>query len=153
MPEAQQPNEEIIEKVCSYLRNWFQIDSYTGKIEIINGALSSTYNLHPDCYFRIINSRKNDGVYKYPLTTLNDETFEGAIIVMALPKSFISLLLRIEAYETKYSNNPLVFSPFTSESFGNYSRSGGIGSKDTNTDKSGTWQGAFGSELARWRKL
>ncbi len=151
------PNENTIFRVCSYLRNWFDRNQphYSGTVTIANGALSETYGLKAGQYFRIVGSSINDGVYKYPVTTLNDETFNGSIIGMSIPLPVIETMKKIEAWETKYADvNGVNMSPFNSESFGGYSyskSSGGAG--DSTKDKSGTWQGAFGAELQPWRKI
>lgn len=149
-------SENTIYRVCTYLRNWFDRNTnrYVGHIVIENGALAETYGLLSGQYFRIIGSLKNDGVYEYPVTALQDESFDGAVIGMAIPAAFIELLEKIEAWETKYADvNSANMSPYSSESFGGYSRSGGGGNSDTTKDKSGTWQGAFGAELQAWRKM
>ena len=151
------PSENTIFEVCQYLKNWFDRNQikYFGNIAISNGALSETYGLKSGQYFRIIGSTlNNDGVYQYPITTLTDETFDGVIWGMSLPKAFIALLNDIEAWKTKYASvDSAAMSPYTSESFGGYSKSGGAGSSDTNKDKSGTWQGVFGARLAPYRKM
>lgn len=154
---ASLPNENTIFRVCSYLRNWFDRNQlhYSGTVTITNGALSETYGLKAGQYFRIVDSSVNDGVYKYPVTTLNDETFNGSIIGMSIPLPVLEVMKKIEAWETKYADvNGVNMSPFNSESFGGYSyskSSGGAG--DSTKDKSGTWQGAFGAELQPWRKI
>ena len=155
------PSENTIFEVCSYLKNWFDRNQpkYFGNVSIINGALSETYDLKVGQYFRIVDSTLNDGVYLYPITTLTDETFDGAIWGMALPKPFIALLDDIEAWKAKFNSldtqdGKQAMSPFNSESFGGYSYSksnGGTG--DTSKDKSGTWQGVFGARLAPYRKM
>ena len=151
------PSENTIFEVCQYLKNWFDRNQpkYIGKITINNGALSETYGLKVGQYFRIIDSALNEGVYRYPLTTLTDETFNGAIWGMSLPKAFLSLLDDIETWKTKYASaDSVAMSPFTSESVpGVYSYSKNSGGNDTTTDKSGTWQGAFGARLAPYRKM
>lgn len=150
------PSENTIFEVCSYLKNWFDRNQpkYFGNVSIINGALSETYDLKVGQYFRIVGSTLNDGVYQYPITTLTDETFDGAIWGMSLPKAFIALLNDIEAWKTKYASaNSAAMSPFNSESFGGYSYSKSSGAGDTNKDKSGTWQGVFGARLAPYRKM
>lgn len=151
------PSENTIFEVCQYLKNWFDRNQlrYIGDITIENGALSETYGLKVGQYFRIVDSTLNEGVYKYPLTTLTDETFNGAIWGMALPKAFIALLDDIEAWKAKYASaDSVAMSPFTSESVpGVYSYSKNSGGNDTTTDKSGTWQGAFGARLAPYRKM
>lgn len=150
------PSENTIFEVCNYLKNWFDRNQpkYFGNVSIINGALSETYDLKVGQYFRIVGSTLNDGVYQYPITTLTDETFDGAIWGMALPKPFIALLDDIETWKTKYASaDSAAMSPFNSESFGGYSYSKSSGAGDTNKDKSGTWQGVFGARLAPYRKM
>jgi hypothetical protein len=151
------PNESTIFRVCSYLRNWFDNTQtkYAGEIVIENGALQQTYNIKFGQYFRIVGSSLNDGVYKYPITVLNDETFNGLIAPMAIPASVLEIMDKIEAWVTKYADvNGVNMSPFNSESFGGYSYSksaGGAG--DSTQSKAGTWQGTFGAELQPWRKM
>lgn len=155
------PSENTIFEVCQYLRNWFDRKQphFVGDITIENGALQQTYGLKVGQYFRIVGSTLNDGVYQYPVTTLTDETFTGAVWGMALPNIFIELLNDIEAWKNKFNSldtrdGQQTMSPFNSESFGGYSyskSSGGAG--DTSKDKSGTWQGVFGARLAPWRKM
>lgn len=154
------PSENTIFEVCQYLKNWFDKNRYMGEIQIENGALSESYGLLANQYFRIVGSAlNNDGVYQYPITTLTDETFDGAIWAMSLPRAFIALLDDIEAWKARFNSldtqdGKQAMSPFNSESFGGYSYSksnGGTG--DTNKDKSGTWQGVFGARLAPYRKM
>ena len=154
------PSENTRFEVCQYLKNWFDKNRYMGEIQIENGALSESYGLLANQYFRIIGSTlNNDGVYQYPITTLTDETFDGAIWGMSLPRAFIALLDDIEAWKARFNSldtrdGKQAMSPFNSESFGGYSYSksnGGTG--DTNKDKSGTWQGVFGARLAPYRKM
>jgi hypothetical protein len=151
------PSENTIFEVCQYLKNWFDKNQpkYIGKITINNGALSETYGLKVGQYFRIVGSTLNEGVYKYPLTTLMDETFNGAIWGMALPSAFVALLDEIETWKTKYASvDSAAMSPFSSESVsGVYSYSKNTGGNDTTKDKSGTWQGVFGARLAPYRKM
>lgn len=150
------PSENTIFEVCQYLKNWFDKNHYVGEIQIENGALSESYGLLANQYFRIVGSTlNNDGVYQYPITTLTDETFDGAIWAMSLPRAFIALLDDIEAWKTKYASvDSAAMSPFSSESVsGVYSYSKNTGGNDTTKDKSGTWQGVFGARLAPYRKM
>ena len=152
------PNESTIFRVCSYLRNWFDRNQqhFTGIITIQNGALAETYGLNVGQYFRIVGSRaNNDGVYKYPVTVLNDEVFNGSIIGMSIPLPVLGIMEKIEEWESKYANvSGAAMSPFSSESIsGVYSYSKSTGANDTSKDKSGTWQGTFGAELSAWRKI
>ena len=155
------PSEITIFEVCNYLKNWFdnKQPKYYGQVVIENGALAESYGLKSGQYFRIIGSTFNDGVYQYPITTLTDEIFDGAICGMALPKAFIALLDDIEAWKVLYNSlesrdGRQIMSPYNSESFGGYSYSKSTGgSGDTAKDKAGTWQGVFGARLAPYRKM
>lgn len=151
------PSEGTIFRVCSYLRNWFNYNNfnYHGSVTISNGALSQSYGLNAQQYFRIIGSRLNDGVYQYPVTILRDEIFEGSIIGMSIPKPVLDVMEKIEDWENKYfTTSSVAMSPFSSESIpGVFSYSKSTGANDTTKDKSGTWQGIFGAELAPWRKI
>ena len=151
------PDDNTIYRVCSYLRNWFDKNqqNYSGRIEIVNGALAETYNINAGQYFRIVGSSLNDGVYQYPVTTLHDEEFDGSIIGMAIPSAVIAIMDKIEAWESKYAViDSVAMSPYNSESFGGYSYSKSVGgSGDTTQSKAGTWQGVFGAELQPWRKI
>ena len=140
----------MLSEVCAYLRNYFYHGEPTiGKIEIVNGALIEPYGLKVNQYFRIVGSMFNDGVYQYPLTTLQDETFNGAVWGMAVPPELIALISEMEAWQTKYGQ--AVNSPYASESISatGYSRS------KFSADSVGSigWQNAFSKRLARWRKL
>lgn len=140
----------MLGEICAYLRNYFYHGEPTiGKIEIVNGALKKPYGLKANQYFRIVGSMFNDGVYQYPLTTLQDETFNGAVWGMAVPPELISLISDIEAWQTKYGQS--VNSPYAAESISatGYSRS------KCSADSVGSigWQNAFSKMLARWRKL
>ena len=96
-------------------------------------------------YFRIVGSVFNDGVYKYPAEKMTDETFEGEIWAMAVPKAVENLATEIGAWCT---DNPP--SAYVSEAFGGYSRtratSGGTGAP-------ATWEDVFRGRLNAWRKL
>ena len=101
----------------------------------------------PGQYVRIIGSTFNDGVHMLPLDGLADETFDGAIWLMAPPNEFIDLVGEIEAWQE--SQGSAFSGPFTSESFGGYSYT-----KKTAQDGSEYgWRDAFASKLNRWRKL
>lgn len=149
----------MLSEVCEYLRNWFDKNQPKtfGEIVIENGSLSTDCKLKVNQYFRIIGSTFNDGVYKNDSNlTLTDEVFKGAVWAMSIPPDFINLVAEISAYQTKYGGvDSQAMSPYNSENFFgdySYSKSSG-GSSDTSKDKSGTWQGAYGARLARWRKI
>lgn len=141
-----------IETVLKECNNFFyrtkEVDRFTiadGNIEVIGTYLVGQY-------IRISNSMANDGIYKIEsivdskifITGLIDETFEGTIYGLAIPKSFINLVTDIETYDSgKTKSNT------TSESFNNYSVSYA-------KDKNGSplqWQGIFKSELDTFRQM
>lgn len=149
----------MIDEVCAYLKNYFDegLPKYFGEITISNGALTDFEDkLQNNQYFRIVGSVFNDGVYKYPETHLKDETFTGgAVWAMALPPAFIEICAEIQDWQTKYgAADSAALSPFNSESFGGYSYSKSSGNATGGASSNpNSWQGAFASRLARWRKL
>ena len=147
----------MLTEVCQYLKNWFnrkpdgrKYPEWSGTFTIENGALN--LELADGQYFRIMGSLFNDGVHQHGVDVLTDETFDGAVWSMGVPPEVVQLAHDIEAWQANYgtSLSPNM-SPYQSESFGGYSYSkGGGGSSDTD---SGTWQGAFATRLAPWRKI
>ncbi len=167
----------MLDELCQYLRNWFDIGRFFGTFTISDGALSGglTANyvlrsyvwtdaqkavmaggnysfsdiLKEGQYFRIVGSNLNDGVYQYPATKLKDESFDGALWVMAVPPSVITLSDEIKAWQTKYAaaaSSPFSVESVTSSSYSRTKATGdGLGSV--------TWQKAFSARLAPWRKL
>lgn len=140
----------MIEQICAFIHNFFYGDRYTGTFTIENGKLTVD-GLIDGQYFRICGSRLNNGVYRYGVDELTDETFDGVIWDMRPPKSFLTLAGEIEAWQQKYGG--VTQGPFQSESFNGY-----IYNKGSATDASGksvpvTWQTTFGPYLNHWRKL
>ena len=148
----------MLTEICAEIRNYFltnrEKDIHSGTFTISGGSLDLDYLLEGQ-YFRIVDTDLNDGVYKYPVTVLKNETFNGLIAPMAIPTAVLEIMDKIEAWESKYANvSSAAMSPFSSESIsGVYSYSKSTGANDTSKDKSGTWQGTFGAELAPWRKM
>lgn len=167
----------MLDELCRELNNWFDENPkdgtknrFFGTFIIENGTIDlSSTEIKSGQYFRIVGSIFNDGVYKYepeltptqehPEThrpVLTDETFDGAIWLMAVPPAFISLAEEVEAWQTKYGGvDSASMSPFQSESFGgyNYSKGSASGSGSGISASSGTWQGAFANRLNQWRKI
>lgn len=148
----------MLTELCKEINNWFNYNQpkFFGTFVIADGAITHDLDLQEGQYFRIIGSVFNDGVHKYnDQLELQDETFEGAIWLMAIPPDVIALSKEIDDWKTKYQtiDSPSM-SPYNSESFGGYSYSkGGGGSSSGNVDLSGTWQGAFADRLNHWRKI
>ena len=138
----------MLTEICAEIRNYFEVPNgrHFGKFTISGGSIAPLDFLQEGQYFRIIGSVFNDGVYKYPATSLTDEVFEGAVWAMAVPPTLIALSAEIKAYNESDAGNP---SPFTSESFGGYAYTKAT---DANGSPIG-WQKAFASRLNKWRKL
>lgn len=145
--------EKTLTEVCEYLNNYFWRTKRNGTFVISGGTIATDY-LQNGQYFRIVGSVFNDGVHKYPATNLIDETFDGAIWSMAVPTTVIDLIPEIDSWIDKYGSvDSEAMSPFTSESFGNYSYSKSAGSSADSSAGLGGWQSAFASRLNKWRRL
>ena len=146
----------MLTELCKEINNWFEYAKFFVIFKIENNVITGDYSLQENQYFRIVGSVFNDGVYKFDDDLeLEDETFDGAIWAMAVPKEVIALAADIKDWSDKYLGiDSADMSPFNSESFGgySYSKSGGASSSG-NVDLSGTWQGAFADRLNHWRKI
>lgn len=143
-------------EVFQYLRNWFDRNQpkYYGKFTIENGALVGDYKIATGQFYRIMGSALNDGVYKYGSEEeLDDEVFEGAIWLMAVPKDVRNLIAEIDMWQEKYGGiDSANMSPYQSESFGGYSYSKASGGS-TSSSSVPTWQSVFADRLGRHKKL
>lgn len=146
----------MLDQICGYLKNWFEKDKYIGDITIQDNIILPTMPIQNGQYIRIVGSVFNDGIYQIPLAegvNLTDESFHGAVWLLAIPKEVLDLAKDIEAWQSKYGGvDSQAMSPFNSESFGGYSYSKSSGSS-ANGIVNGTWQSAFSERLARWRKV
>ena len=147
----------MLNELCGYLRNWFDKERYFGDFTITGGVISSSVDLHliENQYIRIVGSVLNDGVYQYKsegIQELVNESFNGSIWALAIPKEVIAIDKEIDAWQAKYGGSGSAsMSPFTSESFGGYSYSKSSGNS---ADGSGVgWQNAFANRLNQWRKI
>lgn len=136
----------MLEQVLRHLRNWFCVCIHNSEFVVENGAINLPF-IQNGQYFRIVGSVFNDGVYQYP-AELKDETFNGSVWALAIPKAVLDIVSDIEEWNAK--NADRVNSPYQSESFGGYSYTlkSGNGSGD-----GATWQSAFASRLNAWRKI
>ena len=145
----------MMTELCQELHNWFERDKIFGTFTIEAGVISGL-GLLDGQYYRIIGSVFNDGVHKYgdPNDILDDETFDGAVWALGIPKAVIALADEIAAWRAKYeATDSAAMSPFNSESFGGYSYSKGNGSANNGNSASDGWRGAFSSRLSMWRKI
>lgn len=155
-------------ELCKELNNYFNCDKYRdgipGKYVIDHGILDLSElitkgALQDGQFFRLSGSVFNDDVYQFSTSTPNDmtdETFEGILWPMSVPREVTSLLSDINLWISKYgTDDGHASSPFQSESFGGYSYSKGAGNSSSTGDNAdvGTWQNAFRSRLNKWRKM
>ena len=137
----------MIEDIMREIRNYFDVSRYFGTFHIVNGKLQEKFaDLRNNQYFRIIGSIENDGVYQSPKDDLIDETFDGAIWVLKIPKDFLKLCEEIEEFSKSDSQKP---SPYVSESFGGYSYTKATSSSGAAV----TWRDVFLNRLNKWRKI
>lgn len=139
----------MLEQVLLYLKNFFIVENgvHDGEYTIKGGNIDLPF-LQKGQYFRILGSVFNDGVYQYTDSMalhLTDETFDGTIWALAIPRAVTELASEIEAWEAKNAAD----TPFVSESFGGYSYSRATNS---NGQPSG-WQDVFRARLNPYRKL
>lgn len=147
----------MLTELCKELNNWFEIKDKNGKpkgrlygtFTISNGTLTID-GAQDGQYFRVCDSVFNDGVYQYPAEGLTDETFDGVIWLMAVPKDVIALDVEIDSWIEQYTD--LIHSPYQSESFGGYSYSKASAGSSVG-DTGITWQSAFADRLSHWRKI
>ena len=132
----------MLETVLMYLNNWFVMGRYDDTYTIEDGGITLPF-LQNGQYFRIAGSLFNDGVYQYP-ADLTDETFDGSVWALAIPKALLSTVEEITAWTAKNGDS----GPYTSESFGGYSYSKATNSKGMAVG----WRDVFAAQLAPWKK-
>ena len=146
----------MISEICAELRNYFLRDYinpehyiHYGSFVIANGEMQSLPFLKQNQFYRIIGSTFNDGVHQYGVDNgLIDETFDGTIWEMFVPKEVVDLSAEIQTWVS--NNADTINSPYQSESFGGYSYTKAIAS---NGKLSTDWQSHFAGKLNRWRRL
>lgn len=145
----------MLTEICQYLKNWFNRGQKKifGEFTIQDNQLNIS-DIQAGQYYRIIGSVFNDGVHKNGSETLVNETFKGAIWLMAVPKDVIALADEIADWQSKYgtaeSEN---MSPFQSESFGGYSYSKSNASGSKSASSVPTWQSVFADQLRGYKKI
>lgn len=139
----------MLEQILEHLHNYFVVPNgvHEGVFTITDGKVELPF-LQKGQYFRICGSVFNDGLHQYTdglALHLADETFDGTVWALAIPKSVLDLAAEIEAWEEKNAAE----TPFVSESFGGYSYS-----RATNANgQPAGWQDVFRARLNPYRKL
>lgn len=154
----------MLTELCQYLKNWFELDQMSGEVTITDGTITvvsdsllyggSVPTIQTGQYIHIEGSVFNNGVYQYGEDALTNETFEGTVWLMGIPKAVIDLDAEITAWRQKYEaiSSPAM-SPFNSESFKGYSYSKSTVSGGSGSESALGWQNVFGPRLAPWRKI
>lgn len=137
-----------LEQVLNQLHNWFVIGIYNGKYSIEDCGITLPF-LRDGQYFRIIGSLFNDGLHRYgpDMEALQDETFDGTIWAMAVPREVVKLSEEMAEWEAK--NGEKAIGIYQSESKADYSYSkftNGNGGPIT------VWD-AFRAQLKSYQKL
>lgn len=150
----------MLTETCKELNNWFEPrDEYGqpsgrifGEFTISDGTLTVD-GAQDGQYIRICDSVFNDGVYQYPVYNLTDETFDGVIWLMNIPKRIVELDKLYDAWLAKYGD--MLNSPFQSESFGGYSytKASGTASGSSGDTSGGIWASPYAHEFMHWRKV
>lgn len=112
--------EKTLDGLCAELRNYFVKKIYSGTFTVSGGSITLG-GIAANQYICIVGSVFSDGVHKYPLTGLVDETFTGEIWAMAVPPSVIALAEDIDKYNKAVEEHGLLDKGYASESFGGYS--------------------------------
>lgn len=150
--------EIALTEMCQDLRNWFEREKYIGHITLdANGNVfcnGVSIGLLEGQYYRVIGSVFADGVHKYPDTATVEESFDGAVWAMTIPKPVINLAAEIAEWRERYeAADSFAMSPFTSETVGSHSYSKGAMSAGNGASNSANWQSAFAARLNAWRKI
>ncbi|ANU42190.1 hypothetical protein ADH75_02975 [Flavonifractor plautii] len=136
----------MLEEVLQHLNNWFLVPEgiHAGEFTVQDGSITLPF-LQTGQYFRVMGSVFNDGLHQYPAQDMTDETFDGVLWALAVPKAVISLADEIAVWDEKNGAQ----GPYTSESFGGYSYS-----KATNASGVAVgWQDVFKIRLNAWRRI
>ena len=135
----------MLERILDHLHNWFPKEIRPGSYTAENGGITLPF-LKDGQYFRIVGSVFNDGLHRYPAYDLTDETFEGTVWALAIPRALIDLSCEIAEWEEKNG----AAAPFVSESFQGYSYTKAA---NQSTGLPATWQDTFRGRLNQWRKV
>lgn len=154
----------MLEQLLQHLKNWFRVrdgvdGKHPGTYTIESGSIALPF-LQDGQYFRVIGSVFNDGLYIYGETIkdgdgkdteLTDETFDGSVWALAVPKVILELSKEIDEWEKKYGD--VTANPYSSESFGGYSYSKASGGGNADAVGVSGWEDAFKRQLNQWRKI
>lgn len=141
----------MLEQILRLIKDYFIREVWSGNFVISEGMVSDIDFLKEGQYFKIYGSDLNDGVYQYPAKNLHDEEFKGEIWALSIPKEVLDIAKDVDDWVAKYSD--VMYSPYSSESFGGYSYSKAQGYTSTGGGMLSTWESVFASRLNQWRKV
>ena len=145
----------ILEQVLYHLHNWFGRASISATgCTIADGSLPASIasSMVEGAWYRIEGSLLNDGLHKHVADDLQDETFDGTITMLAIPKALLLVVEDIGAWQA--ANGDAVDGPYASESFGGYSYTlRSDGSSGAGGGGLSGWRLAFRDRLNPWRKI
>lgn len=110
--------------LCDYANNYFEKAYESGDFVISSNSIHVANEYKEGQYVRVMDSLLNDGVYKVHSFaggvivlegTLIDESFNGYIVSMCIPKEFVDLVAPMNAYDNQVNKG------VSSESIPNYS--------------------------------
>lgn len=149
----------ILEQILWHIHNWFereQIPVSTCCIDDGSLPTSITDQMLDGQWYRIEGSYLNDGLHQNPDTELSDETFDGTITLLAIPKPLLAVAEEISDWVAlnRTAAQQAAASPYQSESFDGYSYSirGDLTAQNGSGGLTG-WQAAFASQLNPFRKI
>lgn len=137
----------MLEEIMTKLNNWFAVSCLRGTFIVQNGRIELPA-IQEGQYFRVQGSVFNDGLHRFPDNEMVDETFDGEIWGLAIPRAVCALADEIDKWQEK--NADIAASPFQSESFAPYSYTKAT---DGKTGGAVTWETVFRDRLTPWRKL
>ena len=144
----------ILEDVLYHIHNWFVRESISSNVRIEDGSLPASVSSHllEGQWYRIEGSVLNDGLHKHPADDLTDETFEGTVTTLVIPRPLLRVAEDIAAWQE--ANGKAVDGPYASESFDGYSYSlkSDSGANSGSGGLSG-WRLAFRDRLNPFRKI
>lgn len=131
----------MLETIFAHIHNDFEARRLSGTFEIAGGRLPLP-GVAAGEYIRVMGSRFNDGIHRYPAEDLADETFTGHVALLRPPRAFLRLAEEIAAWRAKYA--AATEGPYQSESV--------IGVYSYTRDAAG-WQKRFAAQLDEWRRI
>lgn len=150
----------MLTEICAYLKNYFDYGKFIGHIIVSDGVPycdGEEIAIEDGQYFALFRQHFCLGVFKKgtDLVGTTKDIERGAVWLMDISQAVLDLAKEIADWQALYGAvDGTMLSPYTSESFGNYSYSKrGSGSSDGSGGGSPSWQDTFAARLALYRKI